>query len=647
MTNTGNPDGVTRDLPMKKVMDFELNVQLGPNDPSKDTVIDGSNLSSSIRIASPFVSQAEPIEFGNCSVYDFTYDAADEEPFQLPVPRYLEEMLISMQAAPRQGRGNGSKEQGDKKPSKQARANWYRIKDIFRMDCVQEVVRALFWIVVGIIMKRVDDEVIAELRRRLARSWYLLSLEVHKKAHEGTKETAQEIHDWLCGALPVLIVQCIYRLMVDAFSEDKSKLVHLADEALEKIMRVVSYEICGFRRNTHTLSKERTDVFQKAVLENPFLNQHDSLKSQMRIEFIQCRNKKDKDSLPPPLVFGEQSAMPLDEKQLEHVMQGREQDRDNQAFGKVRTPVPDELSIDRYFSIAHEGEELFHRHMQELNPDYVANTWECMLDVPEVMVRQCSEPNAERPATGLDEEIAKTSRTVSAGGQLREAEKRRREAKENELRRREDLLQKNIVDEPLPREFCDRSLDTSWVSPIIDRLAPGERDRQVLCKKAADSRNVAMELPALVRSKSEPLLKCKKTHEENKLPKIVAEGVPAQATKPYAKAIHDFDPDPTHSRNRKYEMTLEPPSSLKNSLVLSRLEEHLKQHSSKSFRRYTKEHDITSGQKKKQVNPEAMRRAESAYISSMHALVGPPSSTALRQVSTPMRKTRLSHSKNM
>merc|ERR1719454_2859517 len=64
----------------------------------------------------------------------------------------------------------------------------------------------------------------------------------------------------------------------------------------------------------------------------------------------------------------------------------------------------------------------------------------------------------------------------------------------------------------------------------------------------------------------------------------------------------------------KTELVLQPPQSLKNAVVLNRLNEHLVHYNARSFSNYSKDFDISTGVKKQRMDPSAMRRAENNYV---------------------------------
>jgi hypothetical protein len=571
---------------------FELNVVLGGDSSFKD------------------------LKFGCCSVFDVCIEPGDDlhhMPFHLPVKRYAEEMLIGL-------RGSPHNEAEEKRVGAKVRANWQILKRILETEPVHDACDALFWIMMGVVMKRVCEEAIQEYRENLAKAWSLVTLEVRKIASEGPKGTESETQEWLLRYLPVVLVQCIYRLLVDAFGQDKPQLTHWSEQILEKIARVVTYEVSGFKLNKSTLLKERKHIFQKVIITNPYVNQHECLKSQMRREFLENRSNKE----PMALIFGQQDALPLEEEQLEHVMLNRSisQQKGTEAGGIASTMafecVPSELSVDRYSSIAQIGDQLMQRQLDELHPADAAQT-----------IRPGS-AQMEEDGVCIDEELLRNS-FANAGSTGKSTIRNRREAEQAEKRRREDLLQTLILDAPMPAKLCERSFDTAWVSPITDRLVPSEHDRQGLNKRSADSRRIRMEMPVrlegLLKSRSEPLLR-----KSVKLPKI-SDGIDHLPALPH--------PQQEKKATRHHtDMVMEPPASLKSAVVINRLEEHLVQFNSKSFGNYAKEVDISSGHQKQRMDPGALRKAENSYVSSLHALVGPAREPALTMLNSPERKAK-------
>lgn len=460
------------------------------------------------------------VAFGKNSVFDIYVESHEDIPFQLPTGEYLEEVLIGLNAAPEFG---GKKD--DQSP--QTVANYRRLRRVVSAKALCDACQALFWIAVGIITSRVVNDVVDELRSTLSKAWCLVVLQVKKEVHRD--HAGADAQDFLLGALPAILVQTIYRLLVDCFPEDKIQFIHHVDALLEKLSHVVSYEVCGFQLNVETSHKERKQLFRRVVLDNPFVNQRDSVKALMRTELL---SKADH----TPLRFGnlgDEGGQPLEETQLEHVMlnhetlvrEGSKQRRDNPLSP---SPVPEDLSVERYNSIAMQSGMLFNRQLQELMPRKPSKPSRVLpaVDGARCQSRGSSQeegsrcPSRARATTdGFDTVVQKnpsrarattdgfamqknTNKRGSmalqhAGGKIQNGRsllstQRIKDFEQAEKRKREDLLVKRICAEPLPPELCERALDTTWVSPITNRLAPGERDRQALRKCATEAHHLKM-----------------------------------------------------------------------------------------------------------------------------------------------------------
>jgi len=462
---------------------------------------------------------------------------------------------------------------------------------------------------------------------------------------------------------------------VDGFPEDKPQFVHHVDALLEKLSHIVSYEVCGFQLTIETCLKERKQLFRKAVLSSPWINQRDSVKAQMRQDLLEHRSKG-----ALPLSFGtsmKEGGEPLEETQLEHVMLHHEQKgRPDNFYDKSQlmpTPVPKELSVERYAGVAMEGSDLFTRQLMELLPPEPEHP-----QTPPTKVRSGGSPGGSRsqsPASPASPARTKFQRmrvilkvSSVASGFLRK--KRAKEAEQAEKRRREDLIHQRIVQDPLPAELRERSLDTAWVSPITNRLVPSERDRQGLRKPASEAFQLKMEspknkiLPPLIsRSRSAPELRPVLRGGVQELPKLHAgdgAGVstpdggstttsPLAATfkssmqKDLKAASLGISAKDFHSSLRlavAEDLVLEPPPRLQNDVVMQRLEAVSECIFTNSFESWVKDFDITSGDKKQRMDEAQVRKAETTYVRSLQDLVGPPERPAMKMYDTPAQMAK-------
>jgi hypothetical protein len=525
---------------------------------------------------------------------------------------------------------------------------------------------------VGVITNCAEIEAVEEFRKMLANAWCLVVLEVKRQVHRD-----QDAQDFLLGALPAILVQTIYRLLVDCFPDDKPHFVHHVDALLEKLYHVVSYEVCGFQLNVETGLKERKQLFRKVVLDNPFVNQRDSVKAQMRQELLE--NQVDHNG---PLKFGTSLAeggQPLEETQLEHVMLSHQEMQTRhdqwQASSKSRSVVPKELNVDRYGSVAMESTHLFNRQLQELmpaqSPPRRSSSRGDSRGASRGGSRGGSKGSRRRSFTDGPEDKRNAGRFKKRAQAVITLSSRHKEmlAEQAEKRRREDVLVKRIVAEPLPPELCERALDTTWVSPITNRLAPGERDRQALGKPSSEAYQLKMALPPVMsvtlRHKSHSTSELRGGSQE--LPKISnraslaadteAQGdtSPSASLKPGQKdckaiqALHLGGSLKSLRACVAEELILEPPPRLQREVVMNRLEAVGKTFQQNSFGNYIKEFDVINGNKKQSMDDAVMRKAETTYVKSMQELVGPADRPALKMYDSPlqMAKRRLKDPKKM
>jgi len=219
---------------------------------------------------------------------------------------------------------------------------------------------------------------------------------------------------------------------------------------------------------------------------------------------------------------------------------------------------------------------------------------------------------------------------------------KRREVRQAAKKSREELLQTLITKDPLPPTLQTRNIDTNWVSPLMDRVVPVERPRQGLQKRECYNSHLKMDLPQcevnrrMMQSRSEPSLR-----PSVKLPKIGGQHGKDAVDCADDHHHHHLNVTPVRKAHKiQTQIFMEPPARLSNSVVLHRLEDHVVHFKQKSFGSYLKEVDISSGGKKQHMDPAAMRSAEDAYVSSLHALVGPSDRPALSYYDSPERNSK-------
>lgn len=242
------------------------------------------------------------------SVLDLNIVSATQlSPSLVPASRYLKEVVLGLQGYG----GTEAKSRGrvDKMSKLLGEAK----------QAALPVAQTLFWMSIGIIFGRIHDDALADYRNQLAQGWYLLSLEVLKDA---SKEP--EMRDWILNALPFVLAQVIYRLLCDTFEEDRKNFVGQADELLNKLSLVAHFEVTGFQITNETVRKERIKLFSSSVLSNPQIDLFESSAAKKRMEALD----KSAAGHVGALTFGNRDGHPLEEMQMEYVMQGRSDPRD-------------------------------------------------------------------------------------------------------------------------------------------------------------------------------------------------------------------------------------------------------------------------------------------------------------------------------
>lgn len=429
------------------------------------------------------------------------------------------------------------------------------------------------------------------------------------------------------------------------------------------------------------------------------------MKTQMRREILDNQNKE-----LCPLAFGQQTGIPLEGTQLEHLMTNREEELQRNMSSMTPTAdaslrpvkeflVPEDLSLKRYDEVAKRGIDLLQRHLEGLLPmtaEDAAHEEETAVaaTAAERKERQASAGSGRSNSCGRragtvasdDTDSASDGESSPGGGWstrrrlacsdlnqrcltfkpgvkvrkvLEPDGKSLRERKEQEAadrRRCEEQLKQRVVDEPLPVKFCERSLNTLGVSPIVDRLVPGERDRMGLRKRGAEAHQLKMGmpsiglLPSIRKSQSMPTLGTGKAKAHAKkqpgpsksakeLPKIAQQSASAEGEgghnregkQPVSEKLN-----PSTSLlgglqlRREQVVNMDPPSSLKSEVVMHRFEEQMRTFNQQSFGVYMKEYDIFTGSVKQRMDTTMLRNAEAGYVEQIQALVGGAGVMALK-----------------
>jgi len=239
------------------------------------------------------------------------------------------------------------------------------LNTIIEDDPAEECCRALFWLVMGgIYPDRIHDEVAGRLRVILGEGWTAIArvLQANPLLHGRDRP----VKDWVIGCMPYVFVQAIFRLMCDGFPEDRKYLVSQADHLVTRVCFVVHYELFGFQIVADTARRARKKLFLKSCFRTPYADQREVLKGQKQLKLLESDNTAN-----GPLAFGNMEGNSLQENQLDHVMQAHRTFMEEWNFAKEKgkplpldSPVPDDLTVDRYDGVSGVGVSLFEQHMQ-------------------------------------------------------------------------------------------------------------------------------------------------------------------------------------------------------------------------------------------------------------------------------------------
>lgn len=297
-----------------------------------------------------------------------------------------------------------------------------------------------------IVFKRGDQDAVEAFRRKLSLSWHHLTLTLDKDN--------RDIRDWVLAAMPFVFTQATYRLLCDAFKDDKKCFVSTAQSVVDKIISVISFEITGFQQNKETLRKERRRLFLPRVTVQPHINQRDVVKGIKRQEMLDDRRSNGV----PSLAFGNvQPEHEIDEVQLDHLMTRHNEHKANEATQAAvddsgltgfevnsaalkkpekRAAINPELDVDRYNALT-ESIEIVDKQLDrfdECTDKYATTPFTSLFDTQQLVKRfsgkelaeldQQSEIGAPTPGPSSPEgsrEIPLSKSLGSSGGLLRQS----------------------------------------------------------------------------------------------------------------------------------------------------------------------------------------------------------------------------------
>lgn len=592
--------------------------------------------------------------FGQSSLFDVQYTDFESVPMTLPVARYLNEALLGMCGAPVNQSNRSSESLGSRA---EASASWHKLKRALSTESAKKVCATLAWLCLGVLFDVVSDTVTPDLRADLSRSWFAF-----------TAGPTEKSRDFVLDSCPTVLVQAIYRMMVDAFPPEYNLLTNHAGKVVEKLGIVVNKEVSGVFVSTHTADELRRKLFTKPILDHPYN------------DLVEARRKGARDQMlmghkiAKPLVFGSvDTGQPLDELQMEHVLEQRAQElKQTEANGRGRRKrIPTELSVDRYLHLSDFAEEMFMRQLTEINPESAAaealeqalaaaeakavTTHKPEVQMPDspkslglsLSPRRAVSPLARRESPGLSHsptgagspllgkvagvvDLSVSPRSHRESRSSRGTRKKHKAAEAAERRRRDELFV-GFVDRPLPECFTQRSLLTGGTSPLLQHLAPwslsvttgGIEQRVRMVKQKEQLLPKIPSAPTLASCSRPPGdgNPSKASASKSFLHLMHASQAPKQGLLP---KINEASPG--------FERVAEPPLRLKREIVMQRMQLDKAGFESQSFEAHRRDHDIMTGEKRTRLDGERLAREERETLQRHYALLGSRSAPALKRL---------------
>mmetsp|Transcript_34347 Transcript_34347/g.106914 ORF Transcript_34347/g.106914 Transcript_34347/m.106914 type:complete len:707 (+) Transcript_34347:84-2204(+) len=481
-----------------------------------------------------------------------TQPSGGAPPLEPPLGQYLDEVPMGMKG----GVGDAQAQH----MGEPCVDNVEGLQRVLSRGVAQKACGSLLWLAIGGIFGQLPATGLQEIRESLGQSWQLLSLAL---AEETGSDRA--LRDWIAAALPFVLAQAIFRIMVDGFPEDRKLFTAHAERLVNKISMVVHYEVTGFQANLDTVRRERRRLLLRHVMKNPHVNQREFLRGQKRQEMLESHSASAGDY---PLRFGEADGQPLEETQLDHVMQARAESRRSKGrkskVGPALSQTDTEQRVDRYAQLSQAGAELLEQQLDEFaailgeEPEEAEEDSLSISDGFSVASPGPSPPSSPtnrgapaswspRTPTGSagvtfrdlgasDDEAsdgcaspsssmclspksrkgaawrkAQSSMNVFAKfNQIKLEHRARKEREARAKKQRQEQVHRKIAVDSLPSELCERQLVTTWVSPCTKTLMPDAEDRNTLRKPSAEAFALKMATrPPPTRPLSMPALRAK------------------------------------------------------------------------------------------------------------------------------------------
>lgn len=604
-----------------------------------------------------------PCKFGACSIFDVILKEGEDFPFQFPVQSYLEEVTVGMYGAMGPG--------GDKNAKSEDKRRWQRLKSLLSQATTQECCQTLAWLSISVLFHRVQasQQILAQLRTDFSEQWRKMTEEVQKQ-----DKKSPAMKDWLLSSIPVVLVQVVYRLLVDGFNE-RALLVQHAVQVIHKLMVLTLFEVTGFKVGADTAQLLRNRLFRPPVMEQPHVNQRDAVLSELRRERLEQDQQQCK---PLSFLVPVAEKTPMDESQLDHLLELRAQEaEEGQVPARSFKHQYPELSVDRYNSLTNHAEELMVDYLQVLyglgaGRDRPQSEASSQSDgTSETGSKPCSPFGAPPSPTTSAAVLKRTSmakrRTLRTGRMMekdKELERERQKADALERRRREEKIVQ-VISAPLPQVYLSEVLDTNVVSPWLQRLTPADSEGGWLHKRASEGHRLIMAEPKLsllphikgtAKSTGRAPDVISETSHSKRMPRDASPhstqagatattgrkaGLPVQfVTRLQCQAASGGSPGasspskkalvPKPSGLPSLAVTLEPPGPVSREEVKQRLEQELQAFKQNSFEQYKLDYDVCTGLKKHRMDHAGLEREEKEFVNKLETLVGSASAPAFR-----------------
>lgn len=484
-------------------------------------------------------SAAPAAAFGSGSVFGVEVRAGMPPPFELPCARYLKESLLGMRVAPRNLDelltvdldGDAQSPGGHRRISAIDEASlspgggatslqWRRFRRVLGSEAAHDVCTVLFWMAVGVLFRRAHEEDVQEAERALARSWHRLSIKAGEVcSDQATASSYMDSRDETLAALPTAIVQAVYRLLVDAFDEERAEVVKQAEPILDKLMLLVHYEASGFQMNVSTVRELRRRLFRRHVTKQPALDLRESLRLQQRRDQLDRENTKGQN----PLSFGP-SGVAMEDLQMQGVLHHRKEEKKERDLYRraagLFTPDPGgppfELTVDYYSKVRQEGLARLDA-LRGARAEPMAGLGISEGDAAE-HESDASALQSLQGEDGLDG--VDGAMTASPSKVLAEKETERREVRAVERSRRKEQLRRNLLGEALPEPLRAGGIETCGVSPLCGWLEPNVDGRRLVDKRMRENLKLAMKTPPRSQSAGAQEGKASKAPRSASLPHV-------------------------------------------------------------------------------------------------------------------------------